>query len=425
MALAEGEGPVPEAAAPSPEKSAAPPSSSFSKKSPAAKGVKDAGHFGAQAYLSADELSPQPFRASPLMVEAFFAGLKGYAGPNAGLKPTDLSSSSLEESGTPSISSISKKRPASGADDGEIRGSRWKVAKKDTPPAPLVSSAIPETKEPSQVSDGDFVAAGISRNLLPSINPGSPESQDLLEFLESTLEHSELSLVSPSGDEGVLPSSAEAPVAASGQPGDGGTLHPWLHVPALEPGVRTRPFSPQRMASSATYHRQADLLNNVRKLLLQPMLNQADASGLLTYAECLVAHALRKMTAPVTSRRPTDAAEGLARRFLLFHVLHLTSKALHQAWSHEQWWKDLANAIPTNCPYRSRQPLTSASERSVRLASELSAALKLYKSGSAPRDEEVVAIMRKIFCSDESPHHFKRSAWDPWRDDDKSSSPPS
>ncbi|KAL8448552.1 hypothetical protein Emed_003732 [Eimeria media] len=157
----------------------------------------------------------------------------------------------------------------------------------------------------------------------------------------------------------------------------------------------------------------------MRELLRKPVIDQNDAKGLVMYAEFLVSNALHTMRSPVKSRRPADVAEGLARRFLVFHMLHLTSKALKQPWQQQAWWTELANAIPTECPYTPGTPrMMTTSEESVTLALQLSAAIDLYKNGSAPEDDDLVFLLRKIFCSMHSPYHLRKKVWDPWREED-------
>ncbi|KAL8453361.1 hypothetical protein Emag_001916 [Eimeria magna] len=75
------------------------------------------------------------------------------------------------------------------------------------------------------------------------------------------------------------------------------------------------------------------------------------------------------------------------------------------------------------CPFApGGQGLNSSSEASVALAVQLSAALELYKIGSAPEKGKVVNMMQKLFCSSGSPHHFKNALWDPRRREDDASS---
>ncbi|KAL8274176.1 hypothetical protein Esti_001861 [Eimeria stiedai] len=376
-----------------------------------------------EGHSSVNERFPHAFRGSPLMVQAFFDELEGHIGSEPGLGPADMSDSALEGSQTPLVSSLSKKRPASGEEGDEIVGPSWKVAKKDTYPASLVSSIFPEAEKSLQVSGADSVAIDNSHSHVSSSSPDySWDAQEFLQFLESTLEQSESSSVSPSS--GALPSSAEAPVDAfSAPPGDGHIAHPWVQVPALEPGATARPFWTLKQHSRLVVHNHSRLLLRMRELLRKPVLNQNDINGLIMYAEFLVIHAMNKMTTLVRARRPADAAEGLARRFLVFYMLHLTSKAVRRRFQQETWWRDFANAIPTGCPYTPEaRPITAANEHSIRLAMRLSAALELYKNGSAPGDREVVAIMRKLFCSVLSPYHLRKKVWDPWRRDDESSS---
>ncbi|KAL8448553.1 hypothetical protein Emed_003733 [Eimeria media] len=359
---------------------------------------------------------PETPRASPLMVASFFDNLA------AGEGPADSAGFSLQGSGTPPSSSFSRKRHASGniEDDGGFPSTSWKLPKEDSTPPHLVSP-----KKSSPVSDAD---PG-SSSLQPPLSTGSPDSfdsQDLLEFVASTLEQYESSGVLPSGvEEVVLPSSAEPPVDASAAPrGDGGFVHPWVRVPSLEPGETPKQFLPERMTLSLMARYHADIMLWMRQSLRKETLRTQEASQLVISAEMLANNAFHTMRNPVSSKRLTVAVETLGRRFMVFYVLHLTSKTVGQPWQQQAWWRDLANAIPTECPYAAGTLRTKAkSQPLVNLATQLSAALEKYKNGSAPGDDEVVTIMRKLFCSRECPRDFQNSLWDPWRHDDQPSPP--
>ncbi|KAL8455327.1 hypothetical protein Emag_000809 [Eimeria magna] len=366
--------------------------------------------------------SLETLRASPLMIESFFQELAGVDGPAPEAEMADSAGSSLQRSERPPFSTTSRKRPASEDTEDESAGSSWKLAKNDAAPPHLVSSAGKNESLP--VSDADSTSNS-SHHPLSSRSPEFPESHDLLDFLASTLGHYESSSVSPSGDEKLLPSSAEPPMDVSSGP-RGGTVHPWVRLPQLEPGGTPRQFVPERMTLGLMSRYHADTMLRMRQLLRKQTLRTHEASQLVIYAEVLANNAFYTMTEPVTSRRPGDAAEGLGRRFIVFYLLYLTSKAVRQPWQQQPWWTDLAKAIPTGCPYaHGAHRMTAANDRSVNLALQLSAALEKYKNGSAPGDDEVVAIMRKLFCSIESPHHLKRKLWDPWRAEDQSSLPKS
>ncbi|KAL8431261.1 hypothetical protein ACSSS7_005409 [Eimeria intestinalis] len=368
--------------------------------------------------------SPETQRASPLMVQAFFHELEAGAESEREAGPIHSHNFSGGEKQVPFSSSFSKSRAEFEEDDTEWLDLRWTAAEEV-----FTSSAYPRAAKTAQVSDAYSVAIDISHHPLSSSSPYSLGSQDVLEFVRETLEHSESTSVPPSSDEGVSPllaqapsSLAQAPVDSSSDPTEnGGLVHPWVRVPALETGAAARPLVAMGMISRSFFRTHSSTMLRMRELLRKPVLDQNDLNGLVMYAEFLVNNALQTMRAPVKSRRPADAAEALARRFLVFYLLHLTSKAVRQVWQEQSWWKELADAIPTECPFADgTQRMTSAGAQSVSLAMQLSAAIQLYKNRSAPADAEVVAILRKIFCSVHAPYHLRKKLWDPWRQDDES-----
>ncbi|KAL8453360.1 hypothetical protein Emag_001915 [Eimeria magna] len=376
-----------------------------------------------ESQLSPLDSPPEALRASPVMVQAFLDELAGGKDSESGVGPAYLLHTFLEESQKLPGSLLKRPAPGDADDDGEVAGPASKVAKKDTTLLPHSSYASWETHKSSQSSTGSIESDGFESFVASS----SPEL--LSDFPNLLLLMSEIPDAPPvppsvSFDASPSPSSAVVgPGPSSALSGDK-TVHPWLHVPALKPDVGALKFRAEKMSEPLFSHHHGRIMAKMRELLVQPELDREMAIRLLVNSEALVNHAFHKMRAPVSSRRPTDTAESLGRRFMMFHLLHLASKALQQPWPQQQWWTDLASAIPTACPFApGGEGLISSSEASVALAVQLSAALELYKIGSAPDNDEVVDIMRKLFCSRESPHHFKTALWDPWRrDDDPSSS---
>ncbi|KAL8448559.1 hypothetical protein Emed_003739 [Eimeria media] len=397
--------------------------------------VSDAGLFDAHGFPSFEfhsiSLGNQPSpgdaytetsRASPLMVQEFFEDLEGEGKTGSVVGPVDpLDVSPVQSLKLPTLG-LSVKRHASddGEDDDEVAGPSSKVAKTDTTPSSPWSVSSSETKELSPSFAVDSTESG---GFVSSVASSSLGSEEFLEFLNSLipeLEPSDAPPVPPSASADASTSSTEARLGQSSAPsGADTTVHPWLRVPDCTPGVGEAQFRPECLSWSVMYHVHGPLMAKIRELLVQPKLDQDDAHHLVMYSEFLANHAFHKMRGPVSSRRPIDAAEALGRRFMTFFLLHSASKALRQPWPQQQWWRDLASAIPSKCPFTpGGKGMNSASQASVAFAVQLSAAIELYKSGSAPENDEVVDVMRKLFCSPTSPYHFKTDLWDPWRCDD-------
>ncbi|KAL8448556.1 hypothetical protein Emed_003736 [Eimeria media] len=366
----------------------------------------------------------ETLRASPLMVQEFFKELEGdgKVEPVVGLVDP-LDASHLQNL---KPSTLGVKRPASddGEDDDEVAGPSSKVTKTDTTPSPQWSISSSETKQSSPSSAAGSTESG---DFVSSVASGSLEPEEFLDFLNSLipeLEPSHAPPVPPSVSTDASPSSTEGPGPSSAPSGADATVHPWLRVPDFTPGGGEVEFRPECLSSSVVYHVHGSLMVKMRELLVQPKLDHNSARRLVMYSEFLANHAYHRMREPVSSPRPTGVAEALGRRFMTFFLLHSASKALRQPWPQQQWWRDLASAISSTSPFTpGGKGLNSYGKASVALAVQLSAAIELYKSGSAPDDDQLVDLMRKLFCSPVSPHHFKTETWDPWRrDDDPSSS---
>ncbi|KAL8431263.1 hypothetical protein ACSSS7_005411 [Eimeria intestinalis] len=314
------------------------------------------------------------------------------------------------------------KRPEVAEDDGEASAPPSKVSRKDTELSPPVAGILPVAEELSPVSAADL-EAGVSQSTQPFASSDSDPSG------VEQISDASLALVGPfepssgpsSMSGAVVPSSAAfAPGPSSDPSDDNGNVHPWLRVPSLLPGVAPLLFRPERLVLFTSYQTHVDLMLNMRELLRKPSLDQSEADQLLCFAELLACHAYQRMSDPLDTKRPADAATRMARRFMVFYLLHLTSKALKQRWQDAQWWRDLASAIPTEDPFGPGDPrLWGTGWRSITLTMRLSAALEEYKNGGAPRDEEVVQLMREIFGTRGGPIHLRAAVWKPWREDDK------
>ncbi|KAL8432356.1 hypothetical protein Efla_006131 [Eimeria flavescens] len=192
--------------------------------------------------------------------------------------------------------------------------------------------------------------------------------------------------------------------------------HPFLRVPFLEAGVGTRNF--QRFAGTTIVGDRyiGLLLRHLRNLLRMPSLGHEHANAIVNFAERLASHARRSVVGPLPKVRPRLLVERIARRFLVFYLLHMASKAVQQNWPEQRWWRELAAAIPTDAP-------ATMSEATVRppgwpmlaLARRLAAAASVYKRGGSLRDEELVALMVDLFGPQGSPGRLRDSVWGPWR----------
>ncbi|KAL8269188.1 hypothetical protein Esti_006887 [Eimeria stiedai] len=318
------------------------------------------------------------------------------------------------------------KRPASEAleDCGETPGPSWKATRMDPELSPTLTDILSGMEEFSPLFDEDS-AEGASQypELLDSSFSSLLDSLLSPDGFETTAQPSEPSGVSPCSSDAIPPSSAAvAPATTFGPTDDGAIVHPWLQVPALMPGVTPMPFRPERLTLFPSYQTHVDLLNNMRELLRKPALDQSDADCLVVFAESLASHAYQRMNTPVDSKAPAQAAELLARRFMVFYMLHLTSKALKQAWQRTEWWNDLASAVPS---YPGDRQPTGQGQRSIEFARQLSAAIEAYKNGGAPGDEQIIGVLRRTFCCMRTPPFFKKAVWNPWRDDDNFAELPS
>ncbi|KAL8453359.1 hypothetical protein Emag_001914 [Eimeria magna] len=361
-------------------------------------------------------------RASPLLVQAFFDELEGGQGSVHEIGQPDLHYSLLEEGQTASPAGFSMKRAASegSVDEDEVALPSRKVHRKDDTPSATVFGAFFGDKEVAAVSGAYISNASDPQSSKASSSTGFPNVLGSRDDFAAKLELRDLSSFLPSDREEALPSSAALIRGSSSAfSGEEGSVHPWVRIPPLEAGVTPRPFRESVIPSGLFEYYHAPTLLKMREVLSKPVLSQDDADCLVVSAELLANHVYHKMAVPVSSRRPASAVEGLGRRFMAFYMLHLASKAVRQQWQQAAWWRELANAVPTNCPYSpEHQRAARRNLPSITLAMELSAALELYKSGSSPPEHEVIRLMRQLLCSQATPFPLADDLWDAWRQDD-------
>ncbi|KAL8448555.1 hypothetical protein Emed_003735 [Eimeria media] len=367
----------------------------------------------------------ETLRASPLMVQEFFEELEGEAETRSGVGPADPLASHVQNL-QPLTLGLSVKRPGpdDDEDDDEVAGPSSKVAKTDTTPSPQWSVSSSETKKSSPSSAADSTESGGS-----SVASSSLESEEFVDFLNlmiPELEPSDELPVPSSVSADASPSSTEGPGPSSVPSGADTTVHPWVRVPPLKPGVKPMQFRAHRIPTVVPRPSNVPSLTRMRELLLRSALGQQEADSLVLQAELLANHAFYHLTGPLSPTRIVDNVVALGRRLMTFRTLYLASRAVQQPWPLQQWWRDLANAIPTECPFMPGDPgMNGRSEDSAALAVRLSAALELYKNGNAPSDDELIFLMRQLFCSKRAPRELRRKTWDPWRkDDDVSPSSP-
>ncbi|KAL8432359.1 hypothetical protein Efla_006134 [Eimeria flavescens] len=340
-------------------------------------------------------------RASPLLVESFFESFSDQqtATVSARSRVEPLLADSTSTLGL----RTKRAAPLDIHEDEEQTGSSLKEAKLERV-APLAFQA----SSPS-------AATTSQRPPSPTGGSGAENSQ-----VHSTAAQPVKDAVAAAGSS---VSSAATPAAgslpSSGEASSGGTdLHPFLRAPTLEPGVTVRPFRAAVLGEPELEHHHILTFLRFRKLLRKSSLNQEDADELVANAEHLANQARHNMTWSLWKMRPNRLAERFGRRFLAFHLLRLASTALGQHWEREPWWEKLASIVDTGIPKGMRDETIPASgQSSWAISKRLVAATEAYKKGTWPSNDEVLFLMRKLFCLPGAPGRFKDSVWSPWRED--------
>ncbi|CDJ31440.1 uncharacterized protein EMH_0066820 [Eimeria mitis] len=213
--------------------------------------------------------------------------------------------------------------------------------------------------------------------------------------------------------------SALMEVVAPGPSAESKSRHPFVRMPTLMPWVRVADVQEEIPDSWTATEAMVYLLRTVRNLCLKPALDLRDTNELVGAAINLARRALISMTTPLVDVKASTAADTLGRRFLVFKAFHTVLKLVGDEKPRlRELWHTLVASIPTAYSNRFTGAYSNKHMFQVELSYQLSAALELYKSGSSPSDDEIIALHRKLFCMKFSPRAFLRDAWDPWRQDD-------
>ncbi|KAL8269884.1 hypothetical protein Esti_006191 [Eimeria stiedai] len=200
--------------------------------------------------------------------------------------------------------------------------------------------------------------------------------------------------------------------------------HPYVQRPRLQPGVVPRRIklsgliaAPHNVNGSSSFQ----ILSAMRRVLAKPELGAADAELLLQLAELAVAFVRHRINPQVGLRQISDLVIRLGVYFLLLEAIFTASEILGPAMHIETWWQEFTDHFKIDYPEfdsdEAEVKERRASTYNFRLLSRIQKALRCFKEGRRPQDEEVVAIKRSLFFS--STVYFRRSHWEPWRQDDR------
>lgn len=239
-------------------------------------------------------------------------------------------------------------------------------------------------------------------------------------------------LESPSDDE--QPSTSAAVSAAPSGAGAGPSgppsgpqgigSHAYVRLPVVEQGAIRRQFSMER-AFSATYpHKRRDqVFGTFHRLFALPSLNAGHVEELMRAAEGVANYATKKMGSHKAYDMPSHAVAKLGRYFLMFDCLVCTLELLGDSMVPWEWWEEFTKLFDTEERFpppteNTRQKVAFAME----LSNRLSEALAIYKTGKRPPLQDIIEIKRMLFCSRFSPQPFQEPMWEPWRQDNETSS---
>ncbi|CDJ40284.1 hypothetical protein, conserved [Eimeria tenella] len=192
--------------------------------------------------------------------------------------------------------------------------------------------------------------------------------------------------------------------------------HPYVRLPLLDSGVKLPPSSEPSPRCTTCPRFLARELLILRNIFRSPFIGLQQARQITRIASRLEFHARTFMVNEPPSR-PSAAVEVLGRRFLMLNAIYSIKKVLGNQVQWDNWFSHLVRDVPTDY---TQVPTPTTADFSLALYSfavELSAAMKLYRMGSAPSDVTVLRIKQKLFCSPKIPRCFRKEEWAAFRCD--------
>ncbi|KAL8427879.1 hypothetical protein ACSSS7_007491 [Eimeria intestinalis] len=232
--------------------------------------------------------------------------------------------------------------------------------------------------------------------------------------------------VSAEANQGPSPAEAESAFAASLHPtssvptGDAFEEHPFYKLPEQFAGT----YSPSRyLAHQIAWRTEGSLprvLSRVRQTLAKPALNPLEVAELLTSGETLIHYASKYLGRPLESAWSAQLARPLAMRFLVANYLWCIRHVVGAQRATDFWLPTIMEkllASPQRWKYKDGIDEKGRSQKNL-LVQGFVDALTAFRSGTRPGAEQIVWLMRQIFCSPSGMSDFRGPEWDGWREAD-------
>ncbi|KAL8455635.1 hypothetical protein Emag_000565 [Eimeria magna] len=281
------------------------------------------------------------------------------------------------------------------------------VGQLQPPPAkPAQPSATPqraesESAESSVASTSSDLSVGTSHPPASSVPPHPEVPSAMSPFVVESLRY--LQAVD----------SFALPEPASLTPLD---THLYYRLPVLQPGLISEEFNARRAFSPGRIACPHAHLLEVHRLLAQPVVTASEAVLIIKACEEIANFLLHKHRASVQEKKPSVAANRLARRYLSLEAIFCAIQVIGPPMRAETWWRELLQFIPTD--YQFSTKFLARKTRGARLAFRLSSALASLKHGIRPSMETTVQLKRDIFTCKDYEFGITHEKWDPWRKDD-------
>ncbi|KAL8434394.1 hypothetical protein Efla_006710 [Eimeria flavescens] len=157
-------------------------------------------------------------------------------------------------------------------------------------------------------------------------------------------------------------------------------------------------------------------------LYARPSLGAPEVESLFCALESLVYSERLKVRPDAKKKSPSHVADRLAAFFMVFDAVVCAIELFGEHMNLPLWWEEFVDIHDTDADFGSpsarMQSIFPSLKAHIDLATTLSEALAIYKTGVRPDKRTIIALKRMIFFDKLASKRFRGARGDPWREDD-------
>ncbi|CDJ49856.1 hypothetical protein, conserved [Eimeria brunetti] len=291
------------------------------------------------------------------------------------------------------------------------------------PPDPAVGAALTAYTDAGSVATFNKLSdSGIDGSIPPTDVGRKSGVQPIQKKAVQQLDEKSADSFTVSAIEGSAPAAAaEAASSGGGKPcgAENIRLHPFVHLPVVNPRDIPRSFRPQfALSHDLRIMSPMESYTTMRKLFAKASLTSRDAESLIREAELLSNYARIKLGRPYKRVTASYLFKKLSSVFMVFDHLVCTIEVLGDKMDTNSWWAEFVQQFRTDFlfPDEAGKEKTKALNKVV---NRLSSALSVYKTGKRPELKEIIELKRIILSMPYKRSQSSHRLWKLWIQDDK------